>query len=564
MNNFFLSLTLSIFFIVTSCGERNEEAVIVSVSEEIPKGKSLTLSELERYTTLDPLQVLDVVSFHVTQQLFESLLRFDEDNLSLQPSLATSWEVDKTKLVYVFKLRKGVFFHENNCFGASGSRELKGGDVLYSFKRIYTKSKNNAAYALFRGKIDGGEAFYKDTITSFHKKKLEGVKLLDDYTVQITLNQPDASFLNSIATVAASIVAEEAIVNGDVVGTGPFVYRKDSDLEVQIELFKNHNYYLKDNESQQLPYLSSVVFKYIKSTQKQLDLFLLGELDVIVNLPAKGVKEIVNNQIADFQDKPVKYVLGSYPEMATSFININNTKPPFDNKKVRQAIAMALDKNKIIDEVLKGEAFNTANNGVVPPAITHYDYSSVVGLEFDIVKAKELLSEVGYPNGEGFPVVTLASGRSNNNLRTALNIQKQLLVNLNIDVEIESFSIAEVLAKESKGETEMVLIAWLAEFPDPISFLSLFNGNKSKEDVISLNRSGYNNDTYNRLYKKALIAKDRRTKYELCLQLDQIIANDVPVIPLWYHENFRLFQAYIKNYQANTMDIHYLVNVSVD
>jgi len=565
MKKIFFSLLLGCTAFLLSCGGDSVDTDN-PIENKKKNDQTILFAETEKFTTLDPIKIVDVVSFHVAEQIFEGLVRFDEKDLSLQPSIAKSWNVDDKKQVYTFKLRKGIYFHANDCFEDKKGRELKSSDVLYSFKRMYSNTKGNYAATAFKGKVLGGESFYNDTTTAFNEKELQGVKIIDDYTIEISLTQPYVSFLELVSTMSASIVAKEAIDKNEIVGTGPFVYDKAKDVDSQISLTKNKNYYLKDSKGVQLPYLEGVVFKYVKSSQKQMDLFLAGELDVVTGLPPTGVKDMVNNQIADFQDKPVKYVLGSYPEMATTYLSLNNLVAPFNNKKVRQAFAMAIDKNKILEEVLKGEAFGVANNGIVPPAIAHYDYSSVVGLEFNIIKAKELLKEAGYPDGKDFPPVTLTSSKSNNSVRTALNIQKQILANLNISIEIESFPLAEVIAKERKGETEITLSSWLAEFPDPISFLSLYYGAdlpKNIGEVSHLNRSRCSNAAYNSLYLKTISTIDRKRKYEMCLELDQIIANDVPAIPLWYHENFRLIQGEVKNYQPNTMNIHYLANVKV-
>lgn len=569
MKKIFFSLVIGSATLIVSCsGDTNSDnannADSVAVEEQ---GETINFAETEKYQTLDPIQILDVGSYHVAGQIFECLVRFDEQDLSLQPSIADSWVVDENKKVFTFSLRKGVYFHDNACFEEGKGRELKSSDVLYSFKRIYSKLPGNYAYTALKGKVLGGEAFYNDAETPMGEKELKGVKIIDDYNIEITLEKPYVSFLELVASMSSAIVAKEAIENDVVVGTGPFTYNKENDSELKTVLKRNKNYYLKDKQQNQLPYLASVTFNYGQTAQEQMDLFLAGELDVVTDLPPNAVKDIVNNQIADFQDKPVKYVLGRYPLMSTSYLSLNTSKAPFDDKKVRQAFALAINKDKLVNDVLKGEAFGPANNGIVPPAINNYDYGSVIGLEHDIEKAKKLLAEAGFKDGKGFPSVTLTSSQSNNNIRIALNIQKQLLSNLNISVEIESMTLAEVIEKEKYANTDMTLSAWLAEFPDPISFLSLFNGETvpaSIEEPSYINRSRYNNAAFNKLYNQAISTTDLKKKYEYCLEVDQIVATDVPAIPLWYHENFRLIQGAVKNYQPNTMNIQYLVNVKLE
>ena len=267
-----------------------------------------------------------------------------------------------------------------------------------------------------------------------------------------------------------------------------------------------------------------------------------------------------------FQDKPVKYVLGRHPQVATTFLNLNTAIAPFNNLKVRKAITMAINKKRIVDDVLKGEAYGPGDHGIVPSAIKNYDFASIVGHEYDIKKAKDLLASAGYPNGKGFPTLIFATGKGNTSLRVALEIQKQLLANLNINLEISSLPLKEIMEMNGKSQINLSLSGWLGEFPDPVTFLSLFYGAdvpQSIEESSYPNESRYKNAKFDKLYEQALITIDTKKRYELCLSADQIIATDVPVIPLWYHENYQLTQSVVENYQPNSMNIHYLTYVKL-
>ena len=568
IKNLFHSFTFGLFAILISCtGDTNSTSSEIVNNPLQPKiDGQLDFAILEKYQTLDPIKIHDVTSFYINSQIYESLLRFDEYDLSLQPMIAKSWQVSENNLVYTFNLRKGIYFHDDPCFPDGKGRELKSSDVLYTFKRIYSDIQKNYINKTFKNKIVGGEKFYNDNETPIEEKDLKGVKLIDDYTVQITLIQPFATFLEVLATVSTAIVPFEAIENNSIVGTGPFVYNEKDDTPESIILSKNNNYYLKDDKGVQLPYLSSVAYNYVKSGQNQLELFLEGKLDIVTDLPPESIKEIVNNQIASFQKKPVKYVLGRYPKISTSYLDLNNGIAPLNDKKVRQAIAAAIDKGRLVSEVLKEEAFGPGNHGIIPPSIKNYDYSSIVGIEYNVEKAKQLLEEAGYPNGDKFPTLQFTTGKTNTDVRAALNIQKQLMANLNVKIEILSVSLAEKLEIKQSGKGHILLNSWLADFPDPISFLDLFYSGylpKNLKDPSYINVTRYANSEFDGFYLKALSTLDVQQKYELCLQADQLIAKDVPSIPLWYHENFRLIQGSVKNYQPNSMNVEYLTNVKI-
>lgn len=513
----------------------------------------------EKYNTLDPINVTSVVSFHIASQIYEPLLRFDEKDLSLQPLLAESWVISDDNLVHTFQLKKGIHFQDNSCFADGKGRELKASDVVYSFKRIYSKDSSYAS-SLFKNIIKGADEVQSGG-------ELSGVKAIDDYTIEFTLNRPSSIFMSLLASVNSSIVAQEAVEKNIVVGSGPFKYNKENDTEIAVTLTRNQNYHISDKNGTKLPYLESVAFNYVKSGQEQLNLFMDNKLDVIAGIPPESVKDIVESQIADFQDKPVKYVLGRYPQVTTSFLNLNTSISPFNNLKVRQAVGMAINKTRIVNDVLKGEAYGPGDHGIVPASIKDYDFSSIVGHEYNVAKAKELLAEAGFPKGKDFPTLKFATGKGNTSLRVALEIQKQLLTNLNINVEISSISMIERRKLNSTSQLHLSLSGWLGEFPDPISFFSLFYGEyvpSSNENSSYPNESRYKNDKFDKLYEQMLITVDTKKRYELCLTADQIIATEVPVIPLWYHENYQLIQSIVKNYQPNSMKIQYLTWVKLE
>jgi oligopeptide transport system substrate-binding protein len=561
MKNVVLGLAIISSLLISSCGESDNAKIDSDVlkNEAIENtSQCLDFAISEKYNTLDPILVTSVVSFHIVSQIYEPLLRFDEKSLILKPLLAESWEVSEDYLTHTFHLKKGIHFQDNACFTDGKGRELKASDVIYTFQRIYSE-KTSYSYSLFRNTIKGGGEFQPG-------EDIAGLKMIDDYTVEFTLNKPSSNFMNLLAGVSSAIVAKEAIEKNAVSGSGPFVYNKKGDTEQAITLTKNENYHISDKKGNKLPYLSCVSFNYVSSGKEQLDMFMDEKLDVITGIPPESIKEIVESQIADFQDKPTKYVLGRHPQGSTTFLNLNTAIAPFNNIKVRKAFAMAINKNKIVDNVLKGEAYGPGDNGIVPPAIKNYDFASVVGQEHSITKAKELLASAGYPNGKGFPILIFATGKGNNSLRVALEVQKQLLASLNINLEISSLSLKEITKMNNKSQINLSLSGWLGEFPDPIAFLSLFYGvdvPNSHEEPSYPNASRYKNDKFDKLYEQALITIDSKKRYELCLSADQIIASDVPVIPLWYHENYRLTQSIVQDYHPNPMNIQYLTYVKI-
>ncbi|PJC62732.1 MAG: hypothetical protein CO022_02960, partial [Flavobacteriales bacterium CG_4_9_14_0_2_um_filter_32_27] len=185
----------------------------------------------------------------------------------------------------------------------------------------------------------------------------------------------------------------------------------------------------------------------------------------------------------------------------------------------------------------------------------------------DVAKAKKLLADAGFKNGEGFPKTEIITSKQNINVRVALELQKQLKANLGINVEVTSTSLAELIAIRGGKTSNIILSSWIAETPDPTNFLSLLYGgfvNSSIDESSYPNDSRFNNEAYDKAYKEAIITIDKEKKYELCLIADQIAANEVPIVPLWYFEKYQLIQSYVLNYKPNAMRIHYLPFVKID
>lgn len=558
MKKLALTSIICSLLIFSSCGgNKNKE----KDTENKTINSCLDFAINEKYNTLDPIKITNITEFHILSQIYEPLLRFNEIDLTIEPLLAESWSVSDDNLVYIFKLKKGIYFHNNSCFKEGKGKEFNASDVIYSFERIFSSKKENYAYSLFRNIIKGAEKHKASGIG------ISGIKAIDDYTVSFTLIKPSSNFLNLLAIINGAIVTKTAIEKNAITGTGPFIYSKKNDTDSAITLFKNKTYHTIDKKGKSLPYIDAVAYNYIKDGQNELSLFKEEKLDVITGVSPESVKKIVESQISDFQNTQTKFVLGRSPKNLTSYLSLNTAISPFNKIKVRQAIGIAINKTKIVDNILKGEAFSPGNHGIVPPSIKNYDFSSVIGHEYNVAKAKKLLAQAGYPNGKNFPTIKFSTGKGNTSVRVALEIQKQLLTNLNVNVEISSLLQKDLVEINNTSQTNMSLNGWLGEFPDPLSFLSLCYGDNvpnSIEESAFPNESRFKSTKFDNLYQKATTTLNLKERYELCLEADQIIAKEVPIIPLWYYENYQLIQSSVKNYQSNPMTIQYLVNVKIE
>jgi len=554
-----LSIIIALAVFYSSCSN--------STSTDTPKeakggkvyGGTLRINETEPYQTLFPSAITDIGSAHIANQIYEGLVKFNAKDLAVIPSIAEKWEVDEAGITYTFHLKKGVMFQDNECFEGGKGREVKAADFKYSFELLCTDSKDNSNFsATFQDRVVGANDFFKAS-KGKPNGSLEGVKVVDDYTLSISLTSPSVSFLFALASPAASVVAKEAVEKYGTdakVGTGPFVFVENTGAE-KVILKRNNNYHGVDSLGNQLPFLDSVVISFLPTKKQELDKFENGDLAMVIGLPSESIKDLVEQQIADFQNKPPKYILERSPEMATQYYEFNLTKEPFNKLKVRQAFAYAIDRNKIVEDVLKGEAYGPGINGLCPPSFKGYDISKIQGYDFDAAKAKKLLAEAGYPNGKGFPKVKieLNSGGSKN-ANVVLEIQKQLMEVLNVNVDFEVVPQKQKLDDQKFARAEIFRAAWIADFPSPENFLWTLYGATVPADLNQPsypNTPRYKNAEYDKYYDSGKSAKTQEESYANFMKAEQIMMNDSPVLVLWYEESYRLVKSNVHGIYSNPM-----------
>jgi len=555
----FLFLSLAIVF-YTSCSNHNRNGSETKVAKgDRVYGGTLRVNETEQCQTLYPAAIVDIVSYHIANQIYEGLVKFNPKDLSIIPCLAEKWEVDPTSTKYTFHLKKGVMFQDNECFSGGKGREMKAADIKYSFELLCVDSKNNLNFSgTFKDRIVGANKFF-DASKDKPNGEIEGIKVIDDYTIQIALTAPSTSFLYALASPAASIIAKEGVEkygSNTKVGTGPFVFVESKATDKAI-LKRNNNYHGVDSLGNQLPFLDSIIISFLPTKKEELESFKNGDLAMVIGLPSESIKDMVEKEITDFQNKPPKYILDRSPEMAIQYYTFNLTKAPFNNVKVRKAFSYAIDRNKIIEEVLKGEAYGPGINGISPPSFKGYDITKIKGYDFDPKEAKKLLAEAGYPNGKGFPniKIELSSGGSKS-ADVVLEIQKQLTDILNVNVDFEVVSLKQQLEDEKYARAEISNASWIADFPSPENFLWLLYGaSVPKDDKLPSwpNTSRYKNEEFDKLFEAGKSSKTNEESYNVFMKAEQMLMNDAPIMVLWYGENYRLVKSNVRNFFSNPM-----------
>ena len=296
-------------------------------------------------------------------------------------------------------------------------------------------------------------------------------------------------------------------------------------------------------------------------------MFKEGKLDMITSLPSQSIKEMVETQIQDFQSAPPKYYLDNAAEMITQYYTFNVSKPPFDNPKVRKAFNMAINRKKIVEDILNNQAFGPAFNGFTPPTFPGYDITKIKGYEYNVAEAKKLMAEAGYPNGRAFPPVKIilnSGGARHTNV--VVEVQKDLFENLNINVDFEVIPMTKKLELAAFGKSDIIRDSWLADYPSPESFLNVFYGATIPKDPSQKsfpNTARYKNAQYDKYFAMGRDAINRDSSFAYFMKAEQILMNDAPLMVLWYDGNYKLTRYGIENAYTNAMRYRNLSDVFI-
>jgi peptide/nickel transport system substrate-binding protein len=559
-----LFVSISLF---VACGGKKEESknpsdILTEAKGGRYYGGVFRLNESEYIKNLFPLSIIDAYSYRVASQVYEGLFKFHQDSLTIIPGLAESYTVDSSGTVYTFKLRKGVFFHDSDCFEGGKGREMTAEDVKYCFTLVCSQNASNQSFNLFDGILKGANEYFTASASGTPSFEVTGIKVVDKYTIEMSLVRPNSMFLSNLARPGAFIFAKEAYekfgaeMRTKCVGTGPFVIGSIDD-DISIILKKNANYYGTDEFGNKLPFLEGIVIQFLKDKKVELMEFRKGNLDMMYRLPTDHIIEILHETEADENGGYVHYELQREPEMSTQLLTFNNTDEVFKNVNVRKAFSFALDKEKILDYVLNGEGYATGKFGVTPPSFKKYDITEIKGYDFNIDSAKFYLKKAGFPNGQGFKRITLdlnADGERYTNV--AVEVQKQLKDNLNIDIDLNISPLSQIAEKSTSGNFSILRHAWIADYPSPENFLWAFYGKTIPADPTQKsypNLSRYKNAAFDKYYEAGLNARTEEEALANFMQAEKILMNDAPVIVLWYDEGYRLLQSRVKNFPSNPM-----------
>lgn len=512
----------------------------------------------EKVNNLLPIASIDVYAQRINGQIFESLLKLDPETMKVIPSIAESYTVSKDAKTFTFKIRKGVFFHDDECFGGSG-REVTAEDVKFTLEMVCSGLRENKMAYLLVDRIEGAKDFQTLSKKKLDPSGISGVKVIDDQTIRIKLVKPFIGFDKILCHINLGIIAKEAYekygadLKNHPVGTGPFKLEKMDDKG--IVLARNPHYWKKDEFGNQLPFLEKVEMTYVKDKRSELLAFRKKQIDIVFEIPVDDVENILGSLKEAQEGKNVKHRVESKPSLNMNYIGFACESEEFKDVNVRKAFNLAVDRNVIVNQVLKGEGW-PAVNGFVPP-IENYHYENVIGFKSDVPKAKELFSLAGYPNGKGFPVldfyVNAVEGSSKHKM--CQGIADELNKNLNVTLNVKLCSIEERSKAIISGKAKIWRSGWIADYPDAENFLNLFYSKNIKDDEADVNAFRFKDSNYDQLFEIAMAELDENKRNDLFALCDQIIIDKAPVMPILTDDFMVMINARIRDFKTNSMEI---------
>ncbi|MBS4206508.1 glutathione ABC transporter substrate-binding protein [Bacillus sp. FJAT-50079] len=518
-----LTLVLSAFLAACAGGSDKEaEKEQENKSGEAKEGGDLILDVLSDASSLDAHGSNDVVSSNIHANIYESLVKRNDNN-EIEPSLAESWEqIDD--LTWEFKLRENVTFHDGEKFNAEA--------VKANLDRIRDPKVASPRFFLF--------------------EMITDVEVVDEYTVRIKTEYPFAPLLAHLShngggmmspkTIAADYEGMEndkepgAVISENPAGTGYFKF--DSwDAGSQIKLVKNEDYW--DTPA----IVDSVTFKVVPESATRIADLETGYAHIADPVEPNEVKRVNDSGNATVNQKP---------SSSLSYIGFNTEKEPFNDVRVRQAIAMLVDKNEIIEGVYEG--FGIPAVGPLAPGIFGFN-KDVPVVEHNVEKAKELLKEAGYENGFKTSIWT---NDNQQRMDTAILVQ-QRLKEANIDVEVEVMEFGAYLEKSAAGEHDMYILGWSNPTGDAdYGLYALFHSSQKGNPG---NRSFYENPEVDKLLDEGRREADPEKRFEMYNKVQEYLVEDAPMVFIHHQEYLTGVSNKITGFDIDTSGIYQLKNV---
>lgn len=511
---------------LAGCGEKRRG----SASEQEGR-KVLTYAIGNEISNMDPAQITDVESALVANQVYEGLVRFKPGSVDIEPALAESFETSPDGLQWTFKLRQDVEFQDGTPFNADA--------VIFSVLR---QMDQNHPYHV-AGRMRYAKFLFGDSGTT-ESELVTDVAAPDQHTVIFSLARPYKPFLKNLAMTPAMIVSPETVkalgkdINTTMVGTGAFrirTYRRDESVSIE----RNESYWGEKTK------LDEVRFRILRDANVRVNSVRKGDSDIISGIDPTSLPLLE-------KDKNVQVL--SEASMNLGYLSLNNERPPLDNPTVRLALCYAIDRSYLANTLYSGTSVEA--KGIIPPGMLGYSPDQE-GFPYRVEKAKQLLSEAGFPNGFTLNLSSHDRARIYNPVggKLAERIQQDL-AKVGVTVKIDQTEFSTFLNNVKSGEYQMAINGWVSDNGDPDNFIYELAG---RED----NEHNYVNPEATRLMREAAMEQDEARRAEMYQRAEDMLAANPPFVVLNHGKQILAVRERVQNFQLHPTGVAPLAAVDV-
>jgi peptide/nickel transport system substrate-binding protein len=517
--------------------------LLASCRDTASSGKQVfSYNETTGIATLDPAFAKNQSIMWAVHQLYNTLVEIDS-GLNIVPSVATTWDVSGDRLTYTFHLRPDVYFHDNPVFPGGKGRRVVAADVVYSLARIIDKSTASSGAWIFNNRVDSLHPF----------------TALNDSTFQLKLLRPFHPIMGILSMQYCSIVPHEIVekygkdFRRNPCGSGPFRFASWDEGEGMI-LHKNPNYWERDSTGKRLPYLDAVSISFFDNKATEFLQFRQGGLSFVNDIDPSFKDEILSKKGELRSQWEGKLQLKKHPYLNTEYfgIMVDESNPLVSVsstriKAVRQALNLSLNRVQLM-MYMRNSIGIPATAGFVPGGLPSHNVDMVKGYPYDPAKAKELLRSAGFPDGKGLKPVKLLTIPIYADIASFAARQWE---EVGIPVEVEVIQKSLLLEQTAKSQALFFRGSWIADYPDAENYMAMFYS----KNPAPPNYTRYKNPAFDVLYEKALLETNDSLRYQLYRQMDQIVIDDAPVVPVWYDMAIHLIQPGITGFYPNALNL---------
>ncbi len=492
-------------------------------------------NEFRNITSLDPAFARNPQNIWPIQQIFNGLVQLDK-NLKVKPEIAKRWEIDSSGTKYRFYLRSDIPFHPSPHFGEKKTRTVIAEDFVYSFNRLRDPKVGSP----------GGWVL----------QQVEGYEAINDSVFDIKLKQAFPAFLSLLSMRYCSVVPREVVESSPddfrkkPIGTGPFKFKTWQE-DVKLVLRKNPSYFEIDIHGNKLPFLEAISIQFLPDIQSEYMLFTKGKFDFLNSIDPSYKDDLLtpHGELQKKYRNLIKMQKGAY--LNTEYIGfyLESNNPAIQSKKIRRAINIGFDRKKMI-AYLRNTIGYPAQFGFIPNGLE--GQNQTVENTYQPEEARKLVEQFIKKNKE-IPKIRLATDI--NYVDICEYLQRELQ-KVGIEIEIDLMPTATLREAKSSGKLEAFRASWIADYPDAENYLSLFySTNFSPKGP---NYTHFKSEEYDDLFEKAMKNLNLNERNLLYRELDGMLMEEYPIVPLYYDEAIRFIQKNISGFEMNPLNLPYL------